>query len=272
MLRLRLVLCLAVVALWVPAAAAQTAQEVVGRVLDRYRAQAETVDDFTVYTDLATTYHKKTMVDGQPVYRSRTEVNGMPDAPGMPGGATSAQSPFTMMQDVGAAAEYRGTEDVEGREAHVLYLADGSVLMPESEDQQPGEAWIYVDADRDVPVKMTFTVTTDMDGESRTFTPSVYFEDYRTTDGLLYPWRTRVVVEGMAEGMDPDELAEAQRSLEEMEQRLKELPAEQRQMVERMMKPQLERFREIVESGRFEMTQEVERIEVNTGLTDEQVN
>jgi hypothetical protein len=72
-----------------------------------------------------------------------------------------------------------------------------------------------------------------------------------------------VRIEGLAAAMDPQMLAQ----LDEMERQLADLPPDQREMMERMLGPQMEQIRQMMAGGDDAMTVEITVVDVsiNTG-------
>jgi hypothetical protein len=81
-----------------------------------------------------------------------------------------------------------------------------------------------------------------------------------------------MTMETLNASMSPEERERARRSLEEMEQRLEQLPEEQRRMMEGAMKDQLDRLRSMLDEGTIRFAVEVQDVRVNTALPDDVFN
>ena len=88
-------------------------------------------------------------------------------------------------------------------------------------------------------------------------------QDFQNHEGLLIPHRTVMEIGGLDALIDP----EMQAQLAEMERQLAALPPDQRQMLERMLGPQMEQIRRMMSGGGSEMTMEimVTEVRVNAG-------
>ena len=92
--------------------------------------------------------------------------------------------------------------------------------------------------------------------------PSRWDRNYREVGGYLHPFHTSISWQGLTDlgggGMDPDALEE---QLAEMEKRLDDMPVAQRDMMERILKPQIERLRDMLGGAPIEIV--VTRLDVN---------
>lgn len=257
-------------------AAGQSVHAVVDAMTARYQQEMETVDTYIIETDQYTSYHRKTMQDGEPVYETAMRWGG--EGSGFfsgTGDAPSLQPSRSQLDTLAQVATYEGTETVDGRRCHVLRVDDLSALSSppmtgmDAETADQGSMRMCVDAERSVPLRMDMEVTTTQNGETQTLRPQVVFSDYRTTDGLTLPWRMAMTVENVNASISPEEREQARRSLEELEARMKELPEAQRQMMEGMMEGQMEQLRSMLDDGSIQFAVEVQSVQVNTPLPDD---
>ena len=248
-------------------ARAQTAASVVEEMIGQMERRMANVQDFTIETEQYTTYYQKT--DDEVGYRTRTVWKGNTPMAMADIEPTDYQANAAQLRKLAAAATYEGAETLDGQDVHVLYVDDVTALTDETEDEVPGSMTFYVDAERYVPLRMTYQVEMERDGTTQQLNPVISFEDYREVEGLLLPYKTSMVIENIDTGMSPEEREEAEQSLAEMEKQLEEMPAAQRRMMEGMMKQQLERLREVLAGGSMTMVMEVEDVQVNTGLSDD---
>ena len=94
-------------------------------------------------------------------------------------------------------------------------------------------------------------------------TVRIDLQDIRDVEGLLIPFHTAMRVSGLQAMIDP----EMQAQLQQMESQLEAMSPEQREMMERMMGPQLEQLRQMAAGSGDEMTVDVmvSDVRVNTG-------
>jgi len=109
-------------------------------------------------------------------------------------------------------------------------------------------------------------------GERENVTPTIDLEDYRDTEGMMMPYRTRVTMVGLQVTVTQEQLDDARQALELLEGRLAGLSGTQQQILMSRLRPQLDRMQLIVDNGTLEVLFEVESIEVNTGLSDSLFN
>ena len=249
----RLFLPLALVFL-VPAAVAQSSsQDVVERMRDAYAAMYEGVDDYTIETDLYTMVYEREPDGGPLAFRSAMKMDGVPGGDAMDmGGAGLSEEQLQQMAD---GTTYEGTADVAGQAAHVLYAAD---LSDFDENIEAGSGRFYISADTWMPVKMEMSAVQD----GRPIEMEMRFLDYRTVDGITYPFLTQMEMKNLNDAMSAEDRAQ----LEQMERELANMPAEQRAMMERMLGDQLDKLKEAMATGSFTQEVRVQQITVNGGV------
>jgi hypothetical protein len=257
-----------------PPASAQSASDVLNAAMERHQQRARSIDNYTVVqgmmgTDI-TTYYEKQMVDGVPVFVTRsTSFAGQRMSVG-------ASDVLTDLSRIADNSTYAGRHTVDGHATHAIRIDDASALgITEELSKSAGEGYelrtmtMYFDAEEYVPRRVEVDGTFLMNGQSREITNVIEFSDYRTVDGLLHPFVTKIIMEGMADmvstGVSPEQLAEARKQLEDFDRQMAEMPASQRQMMERMMGDRMKQLRSMLESGGTEFIVEVKEVRVNAG-------
>ncbi len=250
-------------------AAAMTARQVIDTAVDRYLESIRGIDDYTIVTKEFNIYNLKTEVDGEVVFKSKTEMKGVPE----PTAALSAQTvnyynifdPETL-DYLRENASYEGTSRIDGHPVHVLSVPE--IDLEEGDEEVKAENLrMYIDSEKWVIRKQVFDAEFEAGGRKRNISPEIILGDYRNIEGLLIPFKTVMKVPGLFDSVSEEEMEQARRGMEEFEKQLEQLPESQREMIEAQVRPQLERLREILESGTF--TLEVEEVKVNTGLTED---
>jgi len=252
-----------------PPASAQSASDIVDRMLAEYARRAEGVDDYTLVQEVmgfeTVAYFVKEMVDGRPVFRMRLGNTAGAEARESGGDVDEI---YVMGDELARRARYVGTERVDDYELHVLEVEDfegmglEQTVTPDSEFR-PTSGRIFIDVDSYAPRRFEFAgEMTNADGV-HTVTTNVSMGDYREVDGLLLPFRTVIEVMGLGAAIDPEMRAQ----FEEMQRELESLPESQRAMVEQMMAGQLEQFRAMMEDDGAPMTVQVlvREVRVNAG-------
>ena len=230
--------------------AAQSATDVVERMLSEYASRVADVDNYTLVQQTmgfeTVSYFEKEMVDGRPVFRSRTSVSSM--------GVTADVSDDSGLDDVyaigeelGRRGQYAGVQRVNDYDLHVIEVSDfsglafGEDLAPDS-DFQPKSGTFYLDVDTYVPRRIEFVGSLTNEEGVHDITSIIEMGDFREVQGMLVPYRTVVTLEGLGAAIDEETRAQ----FEEMQRELENLPPEQRAMVEQMMAGQLEQFRSMM--------------------------
>ena len=128
-----------------------------------------------------------------------------------------------------------------------------------------------VDANRYVPLLLTMEGVVNDGKESRPITVEREDMDYRNVPGcgdLYRPFKSVMRLGGALTPEQQAELAEASKQLEQLEAQMASMPANQRQMMENMMGPQLAMIKNMASGGGIEITSTITELRCNTGLPD----
>ncbi|MEM7414991.1 MAG: hypothetical protein AAF389_05795 [Gemmatimonadota bacterium] len=251
------------------AVAAQSAADIVDRMLDSYADRARGVEDYTIVQETmgleSLAYFEKTELDGRPVFQlRRTRMGEM--AMGAP--SQSVDEIYALGADLAGLARYEGIERVDHYDVHVLDVPDLSGVdfgrnVTEDSEFAPTRGRLYLDVDTYAPRRLVFDGEMTSNGSVHTVTSVIDMGDYREVEGMLFPFRTAVTIEGLAAAIDPETRAQ----FEEMQAELERMPEGQRRMVEAMMAEQLEQFRALMdgEDTGMSVTVLVREVLVNEG-------
>jgi hypothetical protein len=262
-------------ALVATSAAGQSVADIVEGMYEAYERQAVGIDNYTLVQSMmgfeTVNYFEKEMVDGRPVFRQRNAGPGGFSF-GLGDEDAGQGDIFLIGADLVEHARYAGLEQIDGSSVHVLAVDDVFALgiaPPTASDDMnfvPRSANIFIDDEIMAPRRMEFSGDATTDDGVHEVTVRMDLLDYRDIEGLLIPHHTAIEVEGLGAIIDP----EMQAQFEEMEAQLASLPPEQRQMMERMMGPQMEQMREMMAGGGGGMTLEVTvtEVRVNSGPPD----
>ncbi len=258
---------LAVVLAFPPAAAAQSAEEILMTALKEYERRMEGIENYTIV--------QETMGFETSITFERTEVDGrvvfVPAGQAAAGGAGMSNF-YRMYPKIAEHAELEGKASVDGKQCHVIVVdlsgldVDQEMDMGDRGDFVSKQGKLYVDTDDYVIRKMEMEGEITADGETRPMTAVTVLSDYREVEGMLHPFQVHITATGLAAGMSEEDAEKARKSLEEMEKNLEGMDASQRAMVERMMGGQMEKLRKMLETGQFEITTITKEVRVNESL------
>ena len=253
---------------------AQSVSQVVEEMYAAFERQAASVDNYTLVQNVmgieSTSYYEKEMVDGRPVFKMRSgSAQGANFNIGLGADDDGMGDIYAMGPELIEHARYAGREQIDGTGVHVLAIDDLSELnlaqpdAPGDMDFEARTGRVFIDADRLIMRRMEFTGEAMTPQGASEVTVSIDLEDVRNVQGLLIPHRTAMRISGLQAMIDP----EMQAQLREMEQQLAALPADQRQMMERMLGAQLEQLRALASGGGDAMSVDVtiSEVRVNTG-------
>lgn len=194
-----------------------------------------------------TTHYIKQETDGMSVLVPREDENGDNE---MLTGYFDGQLP-----DMVRAAESITSESYNGYDVYRVYINDSSYLnqiseqdfeISDQEDTELKEMTLWMDSDELVPRRILFNQTTENNNE---LSVEIVMEDYQMHTGLPLAHTMLFSIEGLDSEFSEEDLAGARKAMQEMEEQLSQMPASQREMIERQIKPQMERFEAILESG-----------------------
>lgn len=248
---------------------AQTGEEVMRTLLERYEERMGDVRDYTVVQEVmgfeSSTYFERTEVDGHTVFVPRTET-------GSEAARRAPESPYAGMFRLAERSRHEGYREVSGERCHVVAVTDfeGTDLFGEGgttgmEDFRPERAAFLVDTDDYLLRRMEIEGTSTARGEPREVTFTALFEDYREVDGVVHPFRTSVSIEGMGQQMSEQEQQQLQESLRQMRSQMEQMSEEQREMMEQMMGGKMEQMEKMLASGAMDFTVQVKEIRVDEG-------
>jgi hypothetical protein len=239
-------------------AAAQSVASIVDEMRTRYEQQLETVDTYTVETNLYTTYHKKTSTDGKPTYETKTQLKGDNVTP-FASSSTPSLAYGLQFDRLKQHATYTGTETVNGVRCHVLRVDDPSAVNPDMGRDDAEDMTYYVDAEQYVPSRMVVNMKTQGRSGPKASTILINMTDHRTTDGLTLPHRMEIQ-------FDMNMSEEQRKQMEQMMAKLEKLPDQQRAQMEKMMGNQMEMMKQVMSGDPVVI--EVLSVEVNTALPE----
>lgn len=259
------------------ATAGQSARDVLETAMEGYEERMQGIDDYTIVqavdgTETTLFFERVESESGRSLFRSVTPAEFRERAPGGgDGAALAAANPYTLLDEMTSRASLRGTESVDGREAHVIVVEDlsGADLgwADEANEEtrfQPRSASFWIDADRYVVLRSSVTGLLETERGASEVTAESRMSDYRDVEGMLHPFRSEVRIDGLGGAMSAEDREQLRRAREEMERQLEGLSGQQRAMVEKMMKERMPNL-EAMAGGTMAMTMEVREIRVNQG-------
>jgi hypothetical protein len=257
----------------IPAATlqAQSASDVLQKALDRYAEQMKGVDNYalTIGTSIMaqtyTVYYEKKMVNGHPTFV--TPGQGQDQA------ASQWGNPYELLPQIQSRAALQGHEAVDGHDTFVIVVSDlsgidfGQEALGSAQDAKvtPKKMALYMDSKDYLVRRMHMDGTITREGKSTPVTMDAHMTDYRDVKGLMQPYRTQISMEGLTGGISDEDRAQARQSLEALKQRLESMPQAQRSAMEQMLKPQMDKMQQMLDTGTMDVTIEVKDVQVNEG-------
>lgn len=212
--------------------------------------------------DMTTRYVKRTNENGTPYLDFENEDAMEMDFSAMAGSVDQ-------MVKLIRGAESISEERLNGVNTYKVFINDRELLqsLDQSEiDMEDMEivfdratVWIEVDNLYVRQVFMEQTVNSEQN-----MSMEMNLDGYERYSGYPVPMKMTMKINGMSSQFSEEEIAEARRSMKEMEQQLSQMPEAQRKAIERQIKPQMEQFERMLESDEgMTMTMTVTDVKVN---------
>lgn len=252
---------------------AQSPADILDRMIQEQTNSLSGIETMMVVTKLDgfissetpdTTYYRKvTMNDGTQTLEAISSVHDTPNP-----------DYFNFKHNYDLIVEnsvYEGTQNVNGRTAHVILIEDISSLygnlaagaVPGTSVAQSGR--LFVDSRDNVLLMMQF----DMQFDEQYFgSIDLIMSDYRNVDGLRYPFVMEMQIEGISEMFSAEDLAKARQGLAELNNQIENASRLERRILERAVRPQVERFERMLEDAGMMMRMETLAIETNVEIPD----
>lgn len=237
--------------------AVEASSSVAQDAIERWTENAEGVAGYTVTLETdgqeRTENYVKEVVDGLPVF--------------VPEGSQGSRDAMTQFPQLLAAAREEGTGDVGGEPTAILVVDDVATLTRifamEGGPFQPSRMEIHVGRDDHLMRQITITGQATMPGggEAREVTTTVMLEDWRTTDGFAYPFRTATRTEGLSD-LVQGSTADVDAAAAEFERRLAEMPESQREAARQAMGNRFQAARQAASGDPLESVIVVKELQV----------
>jgi len=247
-----------------PSTQAQSAEEILMTALDRYEDRMAGIQSYTVV--------QETMGFETSITFVRADVDGrvvfLPEGEDAAGAGAMADF-YRAYPKIAERAEVQGRQSIQDEECWIVGIDDLSgldlgneVAMGEKGRFIPRTGKLYVDTDDYLVRRMDMEGEITSEGETTPMSTQIVLSDYRDVKGMLHPFAMHITASGISSGMSQEDMEEARRSLAEMEKSLEGMSESQRQMVMRMMGPQMEQLKKMLETGQFQLTVTTKDVQV----------
>ena len=220
------------------------------------------VNEGGLIPDMTTRYVKKINENGTPYLDLENENDMEMDFSALAGSVDQ-------MVELIRGAESITEESVNGTDTYKVYVNDSELLKTLDQSEMEMEEmeivfdaatiWIEINSMNVRKIFMEQTVEGD-----KNMNMEMSLDDYQVFSGYPVPMSMTMKIGGMSSQFSSEEIAEAREAMREMEKQLSQMPEAQREAIERQIKPQMEQFERMLESG--------EGMTMNISVTDVKVN
>jgi len=183
---------------------------------------------------------------------------------------SNAQRQAESMAAIQSQTEITGRREFNGVDAIELSADNLNYTQTEGDAEVTwNSVQMLVDAERYVPLLFVMDGLITEGGESRQMTIEREDLDYRNVAGcgdMYRPFKSIMRMNGVMTPEEQAQMAEASEQMAELEAQMASMPASQRKMMESMMGPQLEMFKNMASGGGFELETSIAELRCNTGL------
>jgi hypothetical protein len=167
------------------------------------------------------------------------------------------------------ALDFHGKEDVRGHQSYKIGADDlGMVQEVDGEKAEIDKMTVWIDAQTFVRRKMRLEGVMEQGGRTQDICMEQVYDDYRNVpDSALYEPYERIL--RICTPLTPEqqqELKEAEAQLADYETQLAQLKPAQRDMMKRMIEPQIERMKTLARGGTAEFRRVTTAIEINPDI------
>lgn len=150
---------------------------------------------------------------------------------------------------------------VEIDDVDLLNDLSGEEIEYADVDADLKKAVIWLDREELIARKINFEQQDESGGE---ISVVISFNNYGYYSGLPIAQSVEFSIAGFDTQLSDEEITEARRAMQQMEQQLEQMPEAQRKVIEQQLKPQMEQFEAMIESGGMsEMAIIVTEVRVN---------
>jgi DNA-binding transcriptional regulator YbjK len=264
-------------------APAQTVESITQNMARAYNNWIADLEDVTtvaavegsvVPIDSVITYQQKITGGSSPRFETQSKMfGGMPDM--MPEDQDGARldvlsNYHRMFQMLHDQAEYVGRETVDDAETLVLSVEDmtpfyeAMMAPPQTNSNLEVDARngrFYIDSDQWTLRRISLNLTVERGSGPQTIEAVTTLSDYRTVNGLVYPYRVETMMDNM---LSAGEKQQMQQRIDELEAQMEKMPPDRRKQMESMVSAQLNRMKDMVE-GQMRLAFVVQDLKINNG-------
>lgn len=186
--------------------------------------------------------------------------------------AAEARAMQAAMADVKARSRIVGRETLAGRPAIILEADNlNRVEQVDGREFTSDRLRLWLDADKNVPLRMQIDGVMREGNESRPMTIQRDDSDYRAVPGcgdMYRPFSSVMRISGMLSAAEEAELKQVQAQMADLDQQLAGMPPAQRDMIMRQMGPQLKMLESMASGQGIEVATRVVELRCNAGLPD----
>ncbi|HMA77006.1 MAG TPA: hypothetical protein VKO43_06850 [Candidatus Krumholzibacteriaceae bacterium] len=281
--------------------AQMTAGKVTKKVREAYKEQIKGIDDLTKRTNRGITFQKWIRGSGETIHKFRKEedINGKTQITVYDGTYYRTKNPYTnevTKKEIEGNPEvfykylesfdfeYAGRDKVNGIDCHVLIVESvplseikdpttgDSMIPPDAEGMQDAtvDAKLFIDSRRWVMVKSVFDAQgLQMQGRRRGARTVIVNKDFRNIEGLVIAYHTRMNMTIDMTEEEKQKMKEARQSMRQMKERMKNMSPAKRKMLEKYMKPEMQKAQSMMMNGGMSKEIKVQNVKINQGISDD---
>lgn len=169
-----------------------------------------------------------------------------------------------------SVAELVGIESIDGTQAFHVRATDLNYSQPAEEGQEfiVNTVSLWIDTLQYVSLKLRMDGVVVQNGQSRDMYLEKIDTDYRPAGPLYESYKQIMRMGGVLSPAQRAEMAESEVQIANLEAQMESMPDDQKAMMERMIGPQIDMLRNMIDGGGIQIETIVNEIRVNAGLPD----
>lgn len=251
---------------------AQSVSDIVQEAMQRHEARTADIDNYTIHQsafgiEMSVRFERQD-VNGKSVLMPVSTTSSMGNIPLEQAKEQAAYTdPWSTFEEWMSGATLEGEREIDGQNMWLIRMNEfpkDAFMVPEGDASgsfEPQTALMFIDQDEYLMHRLELEGLIKSNGEEREMSMTTILSDYRGEHGLLHPHSIKTEMSGL---MDDEQAAEAREAMAKMKEELDAMPAEQRALVEGMMKGQLDQLESMLGGGNMSMEIVTTKLEVNT--------
>ncbi len=229
---------------------------------EKYEDSIDSIDDYVIEKEHHIIYYKKAYDNGRPYFKSRIE-NKITQKTKSASAITNVDIFSKLYNDLKEKAVYKGTDKIDGHKVHIIYINELKGVFNSENPQTYNEVYLRIDPEKWALREAQSRGNFEYQGEARQVEQIIKNRKFRSCKGMQIPYETVTIIKGLT--LSEEERQEAKRTLDKIDQKIKNMPEAKKKMAEQMMGSKIDEYQNMLENDVYKKISKVKEVRVNTG-------